>query len=421
MDIPLPSVISNVAPGGPLVTSMQGRNALIQSAAEAKYAEQKAYADAASKIAYANLMGPQFLAKLMGNPDLVATSPQLQDPSTTNKLYQAGMGGGTGNAMLGSPMMGPVPQVQSTSPFEKIVNAVKSAFNIGAPSNPLAAPQTGGQPANALYNQSGEPSDMPVDQVNQGKGTAPTPTNASSYDKNGRNIVGTPDDINAAANGHKKTYAEKVADFRNVTKEGEELGTARGKAIDELGKQYAQDVEGMAPLNRLMEISQSPTFMNMRNSIPGFQELQLNTLKNFTGTPEQKRMIGDYIASSKSVIGNTVRDFQGRAMAKEFDFANQLKIGDNDNIDVILGKLESLTAFKNSTMRRNEIARKLMGAPNHMNEGDAYEAANKQVDMKAIREEISNNLKSPVRVKNQKTGEVKYISPKEYNDLLNKK
>jgi len=79
MALPLPRVVADVGPGGPLVTSMMGTNALTKSnlenqikKVEAQYAPITAQAQAASKLAYANLMGPQFLAKMLGNPDIAA-------------------------------------------------------------------------------------------------------------------------------------------------------------------------------------------------------------------------------------------------------------------------------------------------------------------------------------------------------------
>lgn len=180
-----------------------------------------------------------------------------------------------------------------------------------------------------------------------------------------------------------------------------------------------KDVEASAPLDRLAQISQSPIFMNMRKDIPFFQGLQLKTISKL-GSPEQQKMIGDFIVSTKSAVANTVNSFEGRAMAKEFDFANTMKINDDDTLGVILGKLEALQTFKHGTMERNKIVRNLM-TNKHMNEGDAYEIANKRVDMNGIRENIANYLSSPVRIRNKKTGEIKLISPREYNEMLNRK
>ena len=108
MALPLPKVVSDVGPGGGIVTGMRGMNALSQDmldtqikGVQAQYAPLTTQADAASKLAYANLMGPQFLAKLMGNPDVLAN---MQNPqAAVANLQQAGMGQGTGNALINNP------------------------------------------------------------------------------------------------------------------------------------------------------------------------------------------------------------------------------------------------------------------------------------------------------------------------------
>lgn len=75
MALPLPNVVADVGPGGPLVTSMRGQNALLGDiygnqikAAQAQYAPYTTYADALSKIAYANMLPYQIQAQLLSNP-----------------------------------------------------------------------------------------------------------------------------------------------------------------------------------------------------------------------------------------------------------------------------------------------------------------------------------------------------------------
>lgn len=77
MALPIPSVVADVGPGGPLVSSMRGANALtsenldnITKGAQAQYAPYTQYADAASKIAYAKMLPYQTQAQLLTNPML---------------------------------------------------------------------------------------------------------------------------------------------------------------------------------------------------------------------------------------------------------------------------------------------------------------------------------------------------------------
>jgi hypothetical protein len=74
-ELPLPQVVADVGPGGQVVTSMRGINALLSDLygsqskkAEAEYAPYTAYADAASKIAYANMLPYQIQSSVLSNP-----------------------------------------------------------------------------------------------------------------------------------------------------------------------------------------------------------------------------------------------------------------------------------------------------------------------------------------------------------------
>ena len=105
MGLPLPRVIPDVGPGGGLVTAMGGINSLANNMllrkinqVKAQYAPLTTQAEAASKLAYANLMGPQFLAKIMGNDSALANMSEDQKKAALQKIYQAGSGQGGMNA-----------------------------------------------------------------------------------------------------------------------------------------------------------------------------------------------------------------------------------------------------------------------------------------------------------------------------------
>ena len=78
MAIPSVNMLSNL-PGGALPNIMDAHNTFAKNRADRRYSEAKAQyapttleAEAASKLAYANLMGPQFLAKLLQNPGCIS-------------------------------------------------------------------------------------------------------------------------------------------------------------------------------------------------------------------------------------------------------------------------------------------------------------------------------------------------------------
>jgi hypothetical protein len=70
MALPLPKVVADVGPGGPFVTSARGLNALKMDQSAAQYAPYTNYANAASKLAYANMLPYQVQATVMSNPML---------------------------------------------------------------------------------------------------------------------------------------------------------------------------------------------------------------------------------------------------------------------------------------------------------------------------------------------------------------
>lgn len=476
MAIPSVELFSN-QPGGGLVAAMKGQNALTQSNLEnqikqvqAQYAPLTVPAKGLSELTYAMYMQPQYAAKLLEHENLAAQLKGNQVGNAVNALINPINGQGTSGGM--GNIFDTIKQLQSmykrpASPFERFFNWMsggnqqsQQVLQQNTAPNYNQAPQptqTQPQPQPSYTPQQGATSSNggSVD-VNSVTGTNPnselgqattawmkSPEAAQQAQKEGMYSVPPPQQLlnwyrnqqnqNAIPNPTQvpmqsqnqpevsnNTYAENIARTKGIIKEGEELGGARGKAISDLGKQYMQDIEAKAPLDHLAQIAQSPIFMNMRKDIPYWQGLQLNNLSKI-GNPAQQKMIGDFITSAQSAVGNTVKSFGNRPLVTEFKFANMMKVNPDDTLGVIIGKLESLITYKNATMQRNEIARQLMQGPKHMNEGDAYQEANKQVNMDKVRENVASNIQTPIKLKNKKTGEIMYISPKDYNEMLQKK
>lgn len=117
MALPLPKVVYDVGPGGGIVTSMRGGNALTQSSlenqikqAEAQYAPYNAYANAASKIAYSNMLPYQIQATVMSNPMLwmaLKDNPQAMKEMMSNFANSVPKGNEVfGNVDIPKPTMG---------------------------------------------------------------------------------------------------------------------------------------------------------------------------------------------------------------------------------------------------------------------------------------------------------------------------
>ncbi len=182
MALPLPRVVSDVGPGGPLVTAMGGMNSLANenllrqmNAIKKQYLPTTMQAEAASKLAYANLMGPQFLAKIMGNDSALANMSEDQKRSALEKIYQAGSGQGGGsnplNQMGGGGFSG-IGQPSTNSLSGWIANKLKDAFGSTPQKNALAMGGSARNPAQfnppSEYSQPTAPRDTGMSQVNTG-------------------------------------------------------------------------------------------------------------------------------------------------------------------------------------------------------------------------------------------------------------
>lgn len=371
MALPLPKVVADVEAGGPIVTAMRGQNALTQSELEnkikgvqAKYAPLTTQAEAASKLAYANLMGPQFLAKIMGNTDILANIPDDKKRDALNFLYQAAQGQGAGNSILNLPNQG---QNANQPNLANFVNTIKNAFGLGQQQGQMpsmAAPQ------NAM---NGAP------QVNANP-VANLPTAAPNQN------VAAPALIPPTQN----KWAENVGTYEGIKKEGAKLGELRAQAMDELGEQYQQAVQAEVPVQHLMEMTQNPVFINMRNKVPFFQDKQLQYLAKI-GTPAEQRLVGDFITTATNAVANTVNGFRGRILDKEISMANQMKISPDDTWNVMVGKLGSIATFNEMTKQRAFKANQLM-QKEHLNRAEAIAKADKMVDGPAIRKQMEGKL-----------------------------
>jgi len=136
-------------PGGGLVTAMQGMNALSRSnlenqikSAEAQYAPWTQYANALSKIAYSQFVGPQTLAALVNDPKIRG---MLTEDQYKNFLNQFSNQLGSGNAIS----QVPVPNQPSSSGsilgniFSRLFGSsnVPSMQNLPRPTNNFVSPQ----------------------------------------------------------------------------------------------------------------------------------------------------------------------------------------------------------------------------------------------------------------------------------------
>lgn len=417
-------------PGGKLMAGDIARNALTKSNIENKYLPMTSKAEAASKMAYANLMGPQFLAKLMGNSDVVANSPQLQDASTIQRLYQAATGAGTGNALTNMPGD---PDRNTNSLSNWMTDRIKSIFG-------------GEQSPNALTRQ---PSQGNVPAGNMQKVTAAD--RGYDYNSDGTNVIAQPKEISATARssndpvvnfgdgmtgtlvpqvgtgytpemaaqqqGPKQTngtYAENAGGYKGTIAELEEAGKIRAKDIEDLNNHVFNAETSLSTLNDIGDILSSPEFEQIRQvPLAGRHELAYYAKE---GTPEQQQMVGKYYALTGNLVKDASRDFAGSFRKGEQTLLEGMKPSPGDTVDTAKGKTESITYLLNMLKERSQMTSELM-SKYHINKGQASDIADKRINGQKIRESVHDKLNPTVTVRNKKTGEVKTISGSEARKL----
>lgn len=173
MALPLPQVIPNVGPGGRVVTSMRGANALAQDmlnsmikGAEAEYAPWTNYANAASKLAYSQFVGPQAIASILSNPATRGMFSKDQYNALAGAFARQ-----INNPALSLSSM-PTPFNRSDGMLSHIMNTLSS---IGEPSSPPPS-------SNALIP------------------SAPSsPDNRYEYDQQGNNVMASPQEVERIA------------------------------------------------------------------------------------------------------------------------------------------------------------------------------------------------------------------------------
>lgn len=422
MALPLPRTVPDVGPGGGLVTAMGGINALHNAMIERKmnqiksqYLPSTLQAEAASKLAYANLMGPQFLAKLLQNPGAIANMGDPAAREALQKAVQAGMGQGSGQNYLNQPQHTGVGEPSTNNFSGYLKNALKGFLVQGSTqsANPLNAAAQDTQEAPPQVAR--PPATPPM-------GNAPRPKDGVTlegeqwYNKKGEPVYAEEE---VAPNGEPtmeleltkgikpKSYAEKEGEFKGTIKQREEEGKNRAIARKQIGESQLALSNSGSVLDRMTGLITNPVFANMRNRIPGFQNKQLDYLK-VMGTPEEKELIGDFLSTGESFIASTVQGFSGKPLVREFDLAQRQKITPYDTIESATGKLQSARALHDIAEKKNDIVDELLDKG--YNEAEAVKMANKMVDVSQIEKDTRARLQRKITVTNRKTGVTKEVT-----------
>jgi hypothetical protein len=406
MAIPSVTQFSN-QPGGGLVTALGGINALRNAISEAEYNKIKAQyapttlqAEAASKLAYANLMGPQYIAKIMTNPSFLGNTKDEQLKMLRDLVSRAAIGQSAGNSLLqqGFNMQQPSP-VNTFSGH--LMQALKSLLpGQKQPQNALSF--QGVTPQQESYNypsvQSNPALSAPSNVPNRPKGAVKI-VGEQWYDENGDPVYEEdveerePTDVGVQgtrSGSRPGSYAENTGRYQGTVKQGEKSGEFRAEDLRDLGHEQKALSHSGASLKSMASIIKNPVFQNMRSKIPFFQDKQLNYLMK-KGTEEEKKLIGKFITTSENIVASGVQAFAGKPLVREFDLMQRQKITPNDPVHVAEGKLQASIALHDIMEEKQKIIKNLL--KQGVDEADAVEQANKMVDVSAIEKRTEELLR----------------------------
>jgi len=367
----------------PFNTALKSGLSTYQNMVNAKYAPLKAKAQAASQLAYANLMGPQFIAKAMGNKDILANLTDDEKRKALGLIYQAGTGQSAANQIL-NPTQNPAqPSTESNEEPGALQNLINWLTGKQGPSNkmtPETAPQVGQGSSDMSMQNYLQNNPQARDELSQTGQTVVTQPN----------IPAQPVVSPSSQKTGKPTWAETTAAHEGTIEEGKTAGKHRADDIQKFGDEYEAAITVEVPLKQLIDTANSPVFKNMRSKIPFFQDKQLSYLAK-QGTPEEQKAIGNFITSSQEIVRDTVNSFKGQRMKGELTIAQNMKVSDNDTWNVMMGKLEAAMLYKEMHKQRASIAPKYMKAF-HIDKQAALEMADKDIDGNKIRSNIDRMI-----------------------------
>lgn len=434
MAIPSVNMLSNL-PGGAIPNVLDAHNTFAKNRADRRYSEAKAQyaplnlqAQAASQLAYAKLMGPQYVSKLLQNEGILANLPDAEKKALLGMVTNAGVsatqrGNALGQLPQGNPQHTGVGQ-PSTNNFSALVkNGLMGLIGKGQQQQ-----QGAGNPMAEMPSQVPDRFNNPA--MNAMPGNRPKNgvmvEGQQWYDKNGNPVYeeeqiqepGRPPmelELSEGQTGvNQPTWAEKVGRFKGEQKQGEESGKYRAEALRDIGKSQLALSGAGAAQDELIKVIKTPIWQHARDTIPAFQKQQLSILK-VTGSPELRKLAGEYISAAQSMVASQVAGMGNRHLVREYDLAEKQKINDSDTIESSEGKLTNAKNLHDIAVKKNNIIKDLL--KKGVDEADAVEIANKKVDVSAIRRATDKLFERKITIRNNKTGETKTMSVKEAQKL----
>jgi hypothetical protein len=454
MGIPSVSLLSN-QPGGAVPAAMNALNSYANNvhlrkinAVKELYAPTTVQAETASKLAYANLMAPQFIAKAMNNPDFMAQLSDRQKNQLRDLVY------GAGARNIGSNSLNNLPESEpqyngtgqaSTNNFSgRMKNALHAIAEAFHPTKTNTAPnsmtQMGMQQprqqfvpnppnqnqASGTYNPQNEPT--PENNIQPGEenpnseeldlfhkwlispeGKAEINKGERAHIPDGQELIEwekrqnpvNPMKLELNKGQNLKSWAEKTGEQEGIKAEGKAAGITRNKDIEKLNTNVFNSKTNQATLDQISDILASPTFEKIRSTpLAGHHELAYYAKE---GTPEEQDMVGKYYTLTGNLIKDASRDFAGQFRKGEQQLLNGMKPSPGDTVDTAKGKTETLSILNRMLAERSRLTSKIM-EKYHVNKLEASEKADELIDGDKIRQEVHDRLHPEVTLRNPKTG-----------------
>lgn len=451
MLFPMPKVVADVEAGGPFVTA---RNAftgmenkkLLKEMNEIKknYLPTTLGAEAASKLAYANLMGPQFMAKLLQDTKFLGNITPEQAKGFVNTITGAA-NRPQGFNSLNQPMQHTgIGQPSTNNITGGVWNALKGLLGINSnqpaqnpmqqQNMPAPVPQQGGnafqQPpqATAPMGEATPRSTAPVPNETEAdifNKYIATPEGQAEVDKANR---GEPSrlDVGAEALGHELAneaknatapggYIDNAAIAQGALKQGDKLGEIKADMQGDIAKQQKSLGNSGTNIDRLITGFTNPDFIALRNELPYLQDMQLGAISHLDN-PQAQHLAGQIIADIEAFKGSTVMGFKGSTLKREFDYADKLKPSTNDTVYTATGKLQTLKALHDIAVTKNSLIDFYLKDPK-ITPAQAVEKANKAVDITAIDKRVRELTAPAVKIDNPKTKASMWITVKRAKEL----
>lgn len=409
-------------------------------------------ANASAKATYSQLMGPQFMAKALQNENFLANDPRAQQhiQQVTGAAENA-MGGRPGGGLLtqlahmisevihgrSATDQGTQPQTQrsvqqqepSQPSQQKIGGQVEEpATGYGATNEDqmmrawIESPEAKAQaskegsyiiPSKAELkrwydNRQNNTPQAPV----QPTQPAPTPAPIQQPQQMQPTQTEQPGQMEQP-----KSVAENAAEFQRIKAFGRKLGEISGSQVEKLDDQYESALTAKTNLDKLGSILSSPALREMRQlSVGGKYELGYFAAN---GTPEQKEIVGKL----KSGIGNVVVDmagnFKGAFRVGEQKLIDEVKVNDNDPIDVAIGKWQSAQLLNEVKLQRTRLAANLM-ISRHLTKGEALDKAKNIIKAEDVERQVEDFVHPKITIRNPETGEIITIRRSDYMQSKNK-